>query len=297
LGDWATLLALVLIWGTAFLFTRIAVERVPPATLVAGRIGIAALVLTAVVYGVGLRLPPPGRIWGRFLVLALVGNSLPFFLISWGQERIDSGLAGILMAVMPLATLVLAHFLVVGERMNRRTAAGFVLGFLGVVVLMGPEAIAELGEGGSELAREAAVLSGALCYAVNTILARRLPETPPLVSSASVMILASLVMVPVALALDRPLDLPPDPVSVAAVVWLGLAATAAATILYFQLIASAGPTFFSLINYQIPLVAVLAGVLVLGEEPGWTALGSLVLILAGLALSQLGPREGTASQP
>jgi len=98
--SWANLLALTLIWGTAFMAIAIAVETLPPATLVATRVAVAALVLCVAARAMGLRPPPPGRLWLRFLLLACVGNALPFTLISWGQERIDSGLAGVLMAVI-----------------------------------------------------------------------------------------------------------------------------------------------------------------------------------------------------
>jgi drug/metabolite transporter (DMT)-like permease len=280
-------MALVFIWGTSFLLNRIAVESVPPTTVVAGRVVIAAIALRATLVAVRRELPPRGRIWLHFLTMALVGNAVPFFLITWGQERIDSGLAGILMAVMPLTTLVLAHFFVAGERMTGRRAMGFALGFVGLVVLMGPDALRQLGGGASDVARQAAVLCGALCYAANTIIARRLPETHPLVASAAVMLLASIVMVPAALVVDTPWNLAPRPQSVVSVVWLGVVSTAVATIVYFSLIASAGPTFLSLMNYLIPLVALLAGVAVLDEEPTWWALVALVLILAGVALSQL----------
>jgi drug/metabolite transporter (DMT)-like permease len=260
---------------------------VPPTTVVAGRVAIAAISLRVTLSAVRRKLPPRGRIWLHFLTMALVGNAVPFFLITWGQQRIDSGLAGILMAVMPLTTLVLAHFFVAGERMTGRRSLGFTLGFVGLVVLMGPDALRELGGGASDVARQAAVLCGALCYAANTIIARRLPETHPLVASAAVMLLASIVMVPAALLVAAPWSLAPRPQSVVSVVWLGVVSTAAATIVYFSLIASAGPTFLSMMNYLIPLVALGAGVAILDEEPTWWALVALVLILAGVALSQL----------
>ena len=109
-GDWSRLFALIAIWGTAFLFIDLSVATLPPATLVASRVGIAALVLVVAARALGLALPAPGRLWLRFLLLACVGNAIPFFAISWGQQRVASGSAGILMAVMPLTTLVLAHF-------------------------------------------------------------------------------------------------------------------------------------------------------------------------------------------
>ncbi len=161
--DWILLGLLVFMWGTAFGFTRVAVASVPATTLVAGRVAIAALVLRAALVLTRRRLPARGRIWLHFFAMASLGTALPFFLISWGQERIDSGLAGILMAVMPLTTLVLAHFFVAGERITGRRLSGFALGFLGIAVLLGPEALLELGGGASDLVRQGAVLGGAVC--------------------------------------------------------------------------------------------------------------------------------------
>ena len=285
LNDWLLLLALVAMWGSSFMFNRVAVASLPPWTVVAGRIGIAALVLTAVVHATGRRLPPPGRTWAPFVLIAAIGNAIPFYLITWGQQVVESALAGILMAVMPLATLVLAHFLVAGERMTRPRVAGFVTGFGGIVLLMGPAALAGAG-GDAMLVYQLAVLGGALCYALQSVLTRLIIRGDVMVAAAATLIVASLMVVPAALWLDRPWTLSPRGISVAAVVWLGVAPTALATVLYFQLIRSAGPTFMSLVNYLSPGVAVLLGLVVMGEHPLATAYVGLALILAGIAVAQ-----------
>ncbi len=297
LRDWASLLTLVVVWGTAFAFIHLAVQTIPPLSVAAGRIVSAAAVLYVAVRAAGLRLPPPGRIWLHFLVLGIVGNVLPFYLISWGQERIASGVAGILMAMNPLVTLVLAHFLVLGEHLSRNRVGGFALGFAGVVVLMGPEALLGIGGEGSDLVRQAAVLGGSLCYATNAILTWRLPETHPLVAAAAVLLVASVVVVPGALMLDSPLVLAPSTQSLAALAWLGLVPTAVATVVYFRIVASAGPTFLSLVNYPVPVVAVLTGAVLFGEQPQWTALVALALILGGIALSQWGSGRSSRDPP
>ncbi len=129
------LLALVAFWGSNFMFVKLGVSAVPPATLVAARLTIGALILVAVVRALGYTFPPLGRAWIPYVVIALVGNCLPFWFISWGQQHIDSALAGVLMAVMPLVTLMLAHRFVQGERMTLYRFGGFVVGFLGIVVL------------------------------------------------------------------------------------------------------------------------------------------------------------------
>ncbi len=281
--DWVLLLALSAMWGTAFLFIKLGVASVPPATLVAGRIVLGAVILYAALRWRGLRLPPLGRIWLPYTVIALVGNSAPFFLISWGQQTVESSLAGILMAIMPLTTLLLAHFFVAGERMTVWRTSGFVVGFCGIVVLMGPTALAGLD---GNIVAEFAVLAGAVCYAANSVISRRLITTDFLVASTAVMIVATVMTLPLALWIDRPWTLAPNAASVASIVWLGIGPTALATILYFKLIATAGPTFMSLVNYLTPVVALLAGVILLGEQPGPGALAGLALILCGIAVSR-----------
>ncbi len=287
LEDWALLLALVAMWGSSFMFNKLGVASVPPLTLVAGRLSIGALTLLVILYAKGMKLPPFGAIWAAYAVLGIVGNALPFFLITWGQQAIASALAGILMAAMPLATLVLAHFFVRGERMSAGRAAGFVLGFLGIIVLMGPAAIRSMGGSAVQVISQLSILCGALCYSANSVMARLLVRSDFLVASAGTLLISAVIVIPLALALDRPWNLQPTSSSVTAILWLGLGPTALATILYFRLISSAGPTFMSLVNYLSPAVAVFLGVTLLGEQPGVNAYAGLALILGGIAVSQV----------
>ncbi len=177
--DWFVLLALAGLWGTSFLFVKIAVRDVTPMTLVAARFVIAASVLSVVVRARGLRLPTSRRVWSHYLLMGLIGNAVPFTLIAWGQIRTDVGLAGILMGVMPLMTLLLAHFFVPGERMTPRMVGGFAVGFIGLVALFGPEALLEFGGEASDLLSQVAIASAAICYAISTIIARRLATLDP----------------------------------------------------------------------------------------------------------------------
>ena len=291
LGHWLLLAALVLMWGSSFLFTKIAVAAMAPETVVAGRLVLAAAVLGLVLAATRRPLATGRRAWLFFLAIALTGNCMPFWLISWGQQGIDSGLAGILMAVMPITTLVLAHFFVHGERLNGAKAVGFGLGFLGVVALIGPDTLLELRGTGTALLYELAVLGGAVLYAVNTIIARRRPKGDALAAAAAVMIVGGAIMVPAAWSGGTPWPAAIGGEAAAALAFLGIASTAAATVVFFKLIAIAGPTFVSLINYLIPVWAVLVGAIFLGERPEWAALGALALILAGIALSELKGRK------
>jgi drug/metabolite transporter (DMT)-like permease len=289
--DWVLLASLVAMWGSSFMFIKLGLATVPTATLVAARLILGALILLAVVHARGARLPAlwqnGGRVWGNYAILALIGNCVPFTAITWGQQRTDSALAGILMAVMPLATMVLAHFFVQGEHMTRNRVLGFILGFTGIVVLMGPSAFG--GFDGNSLATlsQLAILFGALCYAANSVLTRILARGDDILVASTVMLLiASVVTLPAALYVDRPWLLQTSAASLWSIIWLGVGPTAIATVAYFKLIASAGPTFMSLVSYMTPVVAVLMGVALLGETPGLNAYIALGLILLGIAVSQ-----------
>jgi len=287
LKDWGLLATLVALWGSNFMFIKLGVESVPPATLVATRLVIGAVILVAVVRAMGHTFPPLGRAWLPYVVLAIVGNCMPFWFITTGQQSIDSALAGILMAIMPLATLLLAHFFVTGEGMTRNRVAGFLLGFAGIVALMGPAALAGLGGSPLQVLAQFSVLAGALCYAVNGIMIRVLLKGDVMVASAAIIAAAAVVSVPVALVVDQPWRLSPSADAVWLLLWIGIGPTAIATLVHLKLISSAGPTFMSLINYCIPVVATFFGVTLLGEEPGVNAYTGLLLILSGIALSQL----------
>lgn len=283
------LLALTVMWGSAFLFTKVAVSELAPDLVVAARLVIAALVLLPLAVLLARRPPRGGRLWVFFVLIALLGNVVPFSLITWGQGYIDSGLAGILMAVMPLMTLGLAHFFVPGERVNAYRILGFLLGFAGVVVLTGPQVRVDAGGEGS-LAPILAVLAGAGCYAVAAILSRLRPPSDAVSTAAAVTLLAMLMTLPIA-APGAPAGLADlDGAVIGAVLFLGVFSTATAAIVYFRLIGSAGPAFVSQLNYLIPIWAVLIGVAFLGESPQPNHFYALALILAGVAATQLKSR-------
>lgn len=289
LSHWLLLVALAVVWGSSFGLTRVAVAELTPAMLVAGRNMIAACGLLLLVLMLRRAFPHGRRVWGYMLVIAVVGNMLPFLLISWGQQRIDSGLAGILMAVMPLLTLVLAHFHVPGERIVPQRLVGFLIGFVGILTLIGPTALCDLGGRGELLLAQLAVLGGAVCYAVNAIVSRHKPASDPWSTSALVLSMAWLLTLPLAMV-TWPVEATAIPALSPAALWavavLGLVCTALGSVIYFSLVAAAGPTFLSMINYLIPLWAVLMGTLFLNERLEWNQLLAMALILGGVAWSQ-----------
>lgn len=292
-GDWLMLGALTAMWGSAFLFTKLAVGGLAVEHLVFARLVLAALLLLAVAGAMRRRLPRGSRVWTFFVLIALLGNLLPFSLITWGQRTIDSGLAGILMAVMPLATLGLAHLFVPGERLTKARVWGFVCGLGGVVALIGPEALLAIGGERGPLLPMLAVLAGAVCYGISAILARLRPSTDALTTAAAVTTLAALMALPTALASESALV--PDRLTLAvigSVLFLGVFSTAAAMLVYFRLIQSAGPGFTSQLNYLIPLWAVAIGILFLGETPTASHLLGLLLIFGGILVARQPRRPG-----
>lgn len=290
--DWGLLLTLTVLWGSAFLLTKVAVTSLPSDLVVAGRLSLGALILVPLALllrggGGGPHGSWALRSWAFYLAIALFGYVLPFSLISWGQEGIPSGLAGILMAVMPLGTLGLAHFLVPGERVTPYRAGGFLLGFVGVAVLMGPESLLGLLDGEGPWLHMLAVLAGAMCYAVSAILARLRPPGASLPSAAATVSIAAGLTLALVLG---PADLDgPDPgwAPWAAVAGLGVFSTAGASVVYFKLVGRAGPAFVAQLNYLIPLWAVLVGMLFLGERPEPRHVLALALILGGIVAAHL----------
>jgi drug/metabolite transporter (DMT)-like permease len=295
-ADWLLLILLVVLWGSAFGLTDVALAGFSPMQLVTGRLWIGAAFLMALVVARGDSLPRRPAEWRAILAMAVLGNALPFFLISWGQQRVPSGLTGILMAVMPLVVLVLAHFLVPGERLSRWRVSGFLLGFTGIVLLTGPDAMGAVRGEGTALLSQLAVLGGAVCYGLNLIIARRSPPMPVAVVAGWV-VLSSAVISTVATLLNGPLwPREADTLSTLSVAALGVLSTGVATMAYFRVVARAGATFLSLINYLIPVWAVVLGAAVLGEALSLRAIVALAVILLGVLASQFGqPRR--LSQP
>lgn len=289
-SDWIALFALTVMWGTAFMFNELALAAFPPSVLVAGRILIATVILVAFMRAQGIALPTSARAWIPMLIMALLGNVLPFQLIAWAQQHIDSSLAGILMAVMPLFVLTLAHFFLPGSRLTPYRIAGFVMGFSGVVVIIGPAALSGLSNN-LALWGAIAVLGAAMSYSVNSIYARRLGAANAVQLSAGMLVAASLLSLPGA-AVDIADVVTPGIGAIAAMLILGSLSSGVATLIYFRLVQGPGPAFLSIVNYLVPAWAVIAGALFLGESITPTLYGGMLLILSGVALGELGPRIG-----
>lgn len=289
---WLLLVTLGVIWGGSFLAIAIALGGFGPLWIAAGRIGIAATILVALAFATGQGLPPTEtrtgrRTWLHCLGMGLLSNALPFALLSYAEQRVSSGFAGISMAVVPLLVLPLAHAFVPGERMTWAKTAGFAAGFAGVVLLIGP-----IGGGPGDPAGAArlACIAASCCYACGAIVTRLAPPGPYLAFGAGGLLAAAAMILPVALAVEG-LPAWPGLPALAAVLYLGIFPTAIATVMLVFVVQSAGPSFMSLVNYQVPVWAVLLGLAVRGEDLPGQFLVALTLILVGLAGSQLAGRS------
>jgi len=273
------------------MFIKIGVETIPPLTVAGGRLVIAAALLVVYALSTGARIPGDARSWGAFLFIGFFGNALPFSLISFGEQFIDSMLAAILMGVMPLATVLLAHLFVPEEPFTRRRGWGIACGFSGLVILVGWQALAGLG---AAVVAQLAVLGGAISYAITTVFTRRYVRLPGRVMAAGATLTGALWVAPLALYFEQPWQLAPTLKSVAAVIELGLLPTALATLIYFRLVPAVGATAFAQINYLVPIFGVGWGTLFLAEQPSWRALCALLLVLIGIALVNRAPSANDA---
>ena len=260
--EWGMLILLSIFWGGSFFFVEIALRDFRPFTLVFVRVTLAALILVAVVYLRGQQLPNSLRAWGAFLVMGALNNAIPFSLIVWGQTRIDSGVASILNATTPIFTVLLAHLLTSDEHLSLSKMVGVLGGFFGVYLMIKPELNGGFSWRGLG---QVAVLGATISYSFAGIFGKRLKHTSPVVNSAGMLICSSLIMLPLAVAIDGPWSLRPSFESVAAVTGMAIISTAMAYLLYFRILATAGATNVLLVTFLVPVSAVLLGVGVLGE--------------------------------
>lgn len=285
--SWLMVATLGFVWGATFLVIELALRGMTPFWLASARITFAAL-LTLLIWrlrGGGIwRSAQTG--WPTILATGALSSALPFMLLSWGQQYVTSGFAGVSMSAVVLMVLPLSHFLIPGERMTLRRTIGFLIGFAGVVVLIGGQALESTGAALENWGR-LACLSAAGCYAVSSVLMRRLPPIDPFALAALQLCVGAVIVIPAALILE---GAPPRPAAdtLFYLALLGLVPTAAANLLRVLVIRSAGPVFMGLTNYQVPLWSVLLGALVLSEPLPGSLLWALVLILGGMGLSQYG---------
>jgi drug/metabolite transporter (DMT)-like permease len=281
--DWTILLLLSVIWGGSFFFIEVALDSVAPLTLVLIRVALAAAILWAWLLARREPLAMPRGAAFAFLVLGLLNNVVPFALFAWAQQRIDGGLASILNATTPIWGVLVAHLFTADEKATPAKIAGVLLGFGGVALMIGLDALGDVGAG---LLAQLACLAATLCYALAGVWARRFRPMgiAPLAVSTGQLTASAIVMLPLVLAFEPPwLSPPPAAQAWAALAALALVCTSLAYVLYFRLLASAGATNSLLVTFLIPVTAILLGALILGERLEPRHFAGMALIAAGLA--------------
>jgi drug/metabolite transporter (DMT)-like permease len=276
---WLAMLALL--WGPSFLFVKVAVQDIPPVTLVAVRVSLAAMILYTVLKIQRQRLPTSASTWKHFAVMGLTFNALPFVLLSWAQLHIDSALAAIVNGTTPLFTVILAHLLTREDRFTPAKLGGVLLGFAGLVLLVAPA----LGTGvQATVWGLLASIAAAASYSLATVYSRQhLRGLPPLIAPAAQLTMAAIYLIPLSLLVERPYMAPlPGWPAIIALLLLTLLSTALPFVIFYRLVEKTSATNLSLVTYMVPVVATILGIVVLHEQPGWNVYLSLVLIVLGV---------------
>lgn len=263
---WGMLIVLSLLWGGSFFFQGVAVQELPTFTVVVARVGLAALALWLMLPLLKIEMPMTAVAWKAFFAMAILNNVIPFTLIVWGQSHIASGLASIFNSMMPVFTIVIAHFLTADEKMTPLKVTGVVLGLIGVVVLIGGDALDGLGV---NLFAQLAILGAGVSYGFAGIWGRRFSKMgiKPMASATGQVTASTIVLFPVMLLVDQPWTLAlPSQFTVLSLVALAVFSTAIAYVLVFNIIARAGATNLSLVTFLIPPSAILLGIWFLNES-------------------------------
>lgn len=281
--EWGLLVFLALLWGGSYFYIGVAIKALPPFSIVAVRVGLGALLLYAFIRLVGARLPTDIRIWRAFFVMGVLNNVVPFSLITWGQSHIESGLAAIFNATTPLFGVVIAHVFTADEKMTPARVTGLLIGFAGVIVMIGGDALRGFGV---DLFADLALLLASVFYASSGIYGRRFSKmgVTPMITATGQITASTVILVPLALLFDRPWSLPTPSVAVwAALFGLAALSTSLAYVIYYRILATAGAVNLLLVTFLVPVSAIILGALVLHERLHANHFLGMALIGLGLA--------------
>ena len=280
--EWLLLSILAFLWGGSFFFTEIAIPSIPPFTIVAIRVCLAALTLFAFCIVAKLQVTFSYEILFAFVGMGILNNAIPFSLIVWGQTQIASSLASILNATTPLFTLVVAHFLTIDEKMNAKKLIGVIVGFAGVVIMISPQLIGQIN---GTILGQILVLGAALSYAFSGVFGRRFKKlgVNPVVTATGQLTMSSIILIPIALLIENPWQLAvPDLKVFFALGGLAILSTSLAYVIFFEILRRAGASNLLLVTFLIPVTAILLGVLVLNETLYWEQVTGMFVLATGL---------------
>jgi drug/metabolite transporter (DMT)-like permease len=281
---WAILLALSVLWGGSFFFVGIAVSALPPLTIVLARVSLAAVTLWIIIAALGIPRPGSKKEWLALFVMGILNNVIPFSLIVWGQTQIPSGLASILNATTPLFTVVIAGLILPDEPLTPAKVIGALVGLIGTIYMIGPSMLSGLG---GDVLAQLAVIGATISYGFASVFGRRFKSMGlhPIAAAAGQVTVSTMILMPLALWIDRPFQLPMPDIEVwASLLALALFSTALAFILYFKVLSSAGATNLTLVTFLIPISAILLGYIVLGERLEFSHYIGMAIIGLGLSI-------------
>jgi drug/metabolite transporter (DMT)-like permease len=279
--DWIIFLALGFMWGSSYLFIKLAVDSFGTFTLIGLRLLIGAAFLWIVLRASRTALPRERRVYGHLIVMSVINIAIPFFLITWAEQSVDSALAAILNATVPLFVIVLAPLFLPDEPIRLNGILGLAIGFVGVVLIVSPGLTAAAGTVPGQLA----LLGSSISYAIGNVYARRnIQGQPPMIPAVFQVTFALLIVGLLAVVLERPWTATPDAEAWFSVVWLGILGSGMAYLAYFRLLLTWGATRTALVAYLLPVVGIVLGFLVLREPIDASLLAGTALVIAGVAL-------------
>jgi drug/metabolite transporter (DMT)-like permease len=292
--DWILFILLGTIWSASFLWIKIAIREIGPFTVVAFRVLFGMLFAGAITLYLRSKWPRDAMTWGVFALLGVTSIALPFSLITWGELSIDSAVASILNATVPLFTIIIAHLFLKDDRVTMPRVFGLLVGFSGVVILLSKDLRA--GSHNSVIG-QAAVILASFFYAASSVYARiKTVHVPSLVRGAAPLLSATLVMWMIAPVAENPLNIPSIPLTWVALLWLGVLGSGLALILWYYLLHEIGPTRTTLVTYIFPLGGVILGVVFLDEPLSWQLLVGAALIIVSIAVVNWKPRQRTTGE-
>jgi drug/metabolite transporter (DMT)-like permease len=290
--DWLLLLVLGIMWGTSYAFIKLGVETLPTFTLIATRLAIGLGLLATVVLVAREPLPRNPRTYFHLAVMAAINIVIPFSLITWAELSVDSAIAAILNGAVPLIVIVLAALTFHDEPITLNRLVGVIVGYVGVIVLVAPGLAGAIG--GSEFTGEVALLGSTLAYAIGAVYSRKnISGLRPMIPAVFQVGFAFLMVSVLAFVFENPLAVSWNMDAIVAVLWLGLLGSGAAYLIMFRLLNRIGATATSQLAYLLPVVGIITGAIMFGEQVDARVLGGTALILGGVALvsSKYGERR------
>ncbi len=289
---WLVFILVGAIWSSSFMWIKLAIREVSPSVLVAIRVSLGFLFGALVILIQRVRLPHGLKEWLPLILLGVTNFAAPFFLISWGEKSIDSSIASILDATVPLFTIFLAHYLLNDDRMTFQKVLGLMIGFSGVIVLVSKD----IGASSGTVLGQAAVVLASIFYAGSAVYIRKTTQdVPGIIRSTIPMLSASVIMWATAFLTESPIKLPSLQLTWIALLFLGILGSGLAFLLAFYLIHEIGPTRSTMVTYIFPLGGIILGVAFLNEQITWQLLAGGILIVVSLAIVNWKPSRVKSS--